>query len=631
MSADAFATLRPTNALARLAFSDLYETFTIKRQNTQEDAPPAFRRMVVEASQTFDGDVLRLRLETERRVSQNAYASDAETSESLPEPDSDTEEQHQELGEIWTGHYLLGLKSPPSVPERGYAVSKGPLESIPFDVLLCTKIFAKWHGINLRNPHARLNFFPENRGLYIASCSRSQSAQLVVNGDAVQRRPYALNQHSMNVWMDKLEYTFQWTDYAATEDFMEERSLYVTRTLGGPLEVDVDMPTPLPNRRIMGRWTMGDPLGAGGHGRVFLATNPLGEVAAIKMMERRSDNHSIVDAEVRICNEVTAFAGKSDDGGRILRVVEVLYTKDEKFSSKTAFDNVAVVLQPMTPQTLADMCGVKSKGQVSRAPRQSREELVANARSDRGSKGMTIEAAIAFRDALIALQVMHNGDWMHRDLKPTNIGLVGTPARAVLLDVGTSAHLRRGTTMKSRPGALGTIGYLAPELELEEYDHSIDIWAMGIILYHLTYNHHPWKFALNPWRDGKENEKLRPQFRKSYQEAIDKMMRDYHTARQSPTEGYIHRECSVHACNSWQYLKWADTMRPRSWRPLRGYGEVPVGSEQSLTTPWHRRATPPLSLGPVAARHSESQETKVLRRARGRGSVSDEWQAGWHR
>lgn len=199
MSADAFVTLKPTNALARLAFSDLYETFTIKRQNTQEDAPPAFRRMVVEASQTFDGDVLRLRLETERRVSQNAYASDAETSESLTEPDSDTEKQHQELGNIWTGHYFLRLGSPPSAPDWGYTVGKGPLENIPLDLLLCTKSFAKLHGINLRNPHARFSFFLENRALYIASFSKSQSAQLVVHGDAVQRRPYALNQHSMNI------------------------------------------------------------------------------------------------------------------------------------------------------------------------------------------------------------------------------------------------------------------------------------------------------------------------------------------------------------------------------------------------------------------------------------------------
>ena len=41
------------------------------------------------------------------------------------------------------------------------------------------------------------------------------------------------------------------------------------------------------------------------------------------------------------------------------------------------------------------------------------------------------------------------------------------------------------------------IGYLAPELELENYNHSIDIWSMGIILFELTYNYYPWKFSIN--------------------------------------------------------------------------------------------------------------------------------------
>ena len=224
MSADAFATLRPSNSLARLAFSDLYETFITKRQNTREDASLAFHRMVVGASQIFDNEVLQLRLEIERRVSQNANVSDAETSESLPEPDSDTEDQHQELGNIWSGHYELKLKAEPYFLERGYTAGKGPLENVPLDLLLCTKLFAKWHGINLRNPHARFNFFLENRGFYIASSSRSQSAQLTVNGETVQRRPYALNQHSMIIRFDKLEYTFQWTDYAATKTFINQRS-----------------------------------------------------------------------------------------------------------------------------------------------------------------------------------------------------------------------------------------------------------------------------------------------------------------------------------------------------------------------------------------------------------------------
>ena len=69
-----------------------------------------------------------------------------------------------------------------------------------------------------------------------------------------------------------------------------------------------------------------------------------------------------MDAEVRICEEVTAFAERSDEGGRILRAVEVLYSGDKKFSFTVALDNVAIVLQPMTPRTLADICGAKSKG-----------------------------------------------------------------------------------------------------------------------------------------------------------------------------------------------------------------------------------------------------------------------------
>ena len=362
MSARAFATLMPANALARLAFSDLHDALTAERQNAQADGAPALNRMTVELQQAFDGDVLHLRLETERKVSQNAYLSDVETSDSLPEPDSDIEEQHQELGMIWPGHYLLTLESLPFVPERGYTVGKGPLENIPTDLLLCTKSFARWHGINLRNPHARFNFFPENRGLYIAGCSGSQSAQLTVNGESVRRRPYLLNQHSMNVRLDKLEYLFEWTEFAATDEFKKARSGYVISNLGGPPIVDIDMPTPLPNRRTMGKWTLGDALGKGGQGRVHLATHTSGDVAAIKFMERTSKNYGIIDAEVQVCKDVTAVAERRDDGERILRVVEVIYSKEEKFSFKTPFDNVAIVLKPMTPLTLADWVGFRGNG-----------------------------------------------------------------------------------------------------------------------------------------------------------------------------------------------------------------------------------------------------------------------------
>jgi hypothetical protein len=91
---------------------------------------------------------------------------------------------------IWVGRYLLAFDSPPSVPERGWAVGKGPLENMPIDLLLLTKFSAKQHDINLRNPHARFNFAANNRSFFAVGCSRSPSAQLTVNGEAVTLQPH---------------------------------------------------------------------------------------------------------------------------------------------------------------------------------------------------------------------------------------------------------------------------------------------------------------------------------------------------------------------------------------------------------------------------------------------------------
>ena len=88
------------------------------------------RCIPVAPEQVYNADVLRLRLETDRQVSKQAYNSDGETSESLTEPDSDTERHHRELGMIWIGHYRMQLRSPPFVPERGWTGGKGPLEKI---------------------------------------------------------------------------------------------------------------------------------------------------------------------------------------------------------------------------------------------------------------------------------------------------------------------------------------------------------------------------------------------------------------------------------------------------------------------------------------------------------------------
>jgi len=70
------------------------------------------------------------------------------------------------------------------MPKRGWAAGKDLLENMPIDLLLCTRSFTKLYNINLQNPHVQFNFFSKSKGLYIMGCSRSPSAQLMVNGDA---------------------------------------------------------------------------------------------------------------------------------------------------------------------------------------------------------------------------------------------------------------------------------------------------------------------------------------------------------------------------------------------------------------------------------------------------------------
>ena len=191
---------------------------------------------------------------------------------------------------VWVGCYLLGLQSLPVILERGWAVGKGPLENMPIDLLLYTKSFIKLHNINLQNPYMWFNFFPKSKGLYIMGCSKSPLAQLIINGDAATQQLYYLNQYSIKILLDKLKYHFQQTEFAAKDNFKEMCRYYMAHTLSGPAAANINIKilTPLPNKRIMGRQTLGDVLGAGGHRRVFFISDQLANIAVIKVVEQTS-------------------------------------------------------------------------------------------------------------------------------------------------------------------------------------------------------------------------------------------------------------------------------------------------------------------------------------------------------
>ena len=94
-----------------------------------------------------------------------------------------------------------------------------------------------------------------------------------------------------------------------------------------------------------------------------------------------------------------------------------------------------------------------------------------------------------FIQVVNAVYYLHNNNIIHRDIKPENI-LIGEDNKIKLCDFGWAKEL----TLENRSTFCGTVEYMAPEIVgSENYDYSVDIWSLGILLYELLYGHSPFK------------------------------------------------------------------------------------------------------------------------------------------
>ena len=353
-----FATLTPTNVLAMMAFSDVFDTEIKGRQKGSTEAMSPC--MKVQSSQEYHSDVLHYRLEMERKL------TEGDISESLTELDTDTEIEARPLGMIWKGFYRLELQHPPTAPDLGWILGKKPIgrKSVA-DIILCNSVFARNHSLNIRSSHARLNFNKENGAIFIASISSSSSTRVTVNGEVVRRELHVLNQHQMKIWINSLEYDFKYTNFASSRDYLKERKEYLSSILKAPLTASFDMPTPQRSTRTFGQWTLSDALGKGTAGRVFLASNSKNEVVAVKIMERNSKSATKINNEITRYHQLTDLAEMHNDGGRVVRLKQVIDPREGSSSPSNSFEDVALVLEPMTPQILEDLIRTGNIGQVN--------------------------------------------------------------------------------------------------------------------------------------------------------------------------------------------------------------------------------------------------------------------------
>jgi serine/threonine protein kinase len=88
---------------------------------------------------------------------------------------------------------------------------------------------------------------------------------------------------------------------------------------------------------------------------------------------------------------------------------------------------------------------------------------------------------LAFAQLLQGIDALHSAGFIHRDIKLGNLGVVSiskTDLQIVILDYGQTI---RASRCDPKPGAIGTVPYLAPEMEKSTYGHKVDIWASAIV------------------------------------------------------------------------------------------------------------------------------------------------------
>ncbi|XP_050436499.1 ribosomal protein S6 kinase-related protein isoform X2 [Adelges cooleyi] len=95
---------------------------------------------------------------------------------------------------------------------------------------------------------------------------------------------------------------------------------------------------------------------------------------------------------------------------------------------------------------------------------------------------------IYFAEIVTILDFLHNAGVIYRDIKPENI-LLDDDGHLQLIDFGLSKWLPQGCRTNT---ICGTSQYMAPEiLQMGNYNHSVDWWSAGVLLFQLLTNQYP--------------------------------------------------------------------------------------------------------------------------------------------
>ncbi len=102
------------------------------------------------------------------------------------------------------------------------------------------------------------------------------------------------------------------------------------------------------------------------------------------------------------------------------------------------------------------------------------------------------EAETILTQLVDAVQYLHQQGLVHRDIKPSNILLL-EGRHVYLADFGLAKGVEEGSELTQTGYVIGTPEYMAPELSERLATVSSDIYALGIVLYHMLTGRVPFK------------------------------------------------------------------------------------------------------------------------------------------
>ena len=201
-------------------------------------------------------------------------------------------------------------------------------------------------------------------------------------------------------------------------------------------------------------------LGAGTFGQIFLAQNRIdNKYYAIKHMDKKKLNQCLHNLNP-IYNEIDIHSRIKHEN--IINLKYVLETK-KSFDIVLEYANTGSLFHHIR----------KKKGFDEK------------------------NAFMYFIQVCNAIYFLHKNNLIHRDIKPENI-LLEDWKKVKLCDFGWCVEI----SSKQRSTYCGTTEYMAPEIiTSNNYDKSIDIWSLGILLYELIHGFSPFRATIQKYND----------------------------------------------------------------------------------------------------------------------------------